>query len=129
MKHTFIIIASICLLAIAIEAKRPATRAIAAFAGSTGLGFATMTMVLAAERQRKEQEAIAQAYLDFLQRLQHSPQPPKPQRPAACRGCVHYHGKVYNGTMLVCGMHPYGAESETCPDWSRGTVQPPDNLT
>jgi hypothetical protein len=120
MKHTLLIIASIGLLAIAIEVKRPMIRTVAAFVGSAGLGAATMSMVLAAERQRKEQEAIAQAYLDFLQRLQHSPHPPKPQRPTACRGCVHYHGKVYNGTLLVCGMHPYGAEDETCPDWNWG---------
>ena len=25
----------------------------------------------------------------------------------ACRGCIHYHGQVYGGNVLVCGMHPY----------------------
>lgn len=35
----------------------------------------------------------------------------------ACRGCQHYHGQVYGGNLLVCGMHPYGVEDETCPDW------------
>ncbi|AIE75410.1 MULTISPECIES: hypothetical protein [unclassified Synechocystis] len=35
----------------------------------------------------------------------------------ACRGCQHYHGYVYNGQLLVCAMHPYGWETESCPDW------------
>lgn len=35
----------------------------------------------------------------------------------ACVGCRHYHGKVYGNNMLVCGMHPYGWDSENCPDW------------
>jgi|JI8StandDraft_2_1071088.scaffolds.fasta_scaffold43407_2 hypothetical protein len=35
----------------------------------------------------------------------------------ACRGCVHYHGYVYNGNLLVCGMYPSGVESDTCADW------------
>lgn len=40
--------------------------------------------------------------------------------PQACRGCVHFHGQVYNGTPLVCGMHPYGPDQlTTCPDWSQ----------
>ncbi len=44
-------------------------------------------------------------------------------RPAACQGCVHYHGIAYgqsraNRTMLICGFHPYGWQSESsCPDW------------
>lgn len=36
-----------------------------------------------------------------------------------CRGCIHYHGQVYGGNLLVCGMHPYGVEGETCPDWEK----------
>ena len=35
----------------------------------------------------------------------------------ACIGCVNYHGRVYNGSLLVCGMHPYGREDQSCPDW------------
>lgn len=35
----------------------------------------------------------------------------------ACRGCIHYHGYVYNGNLLVCGMYPSGVESNTCADW------------
>lgn len=35
----------------------------------------------------------------------------------ACVGCRNYHGKVYGNEMLVCGLHPYGWDSESCPDW------------
>ncbi|MDC0835259.1 hypothetical protein CKA32_003898 [Geitlerinema sp. FC II] len=35
----------------------------------------------------------------------------------ACRGCQHYHGQMYGESLLVCGMHPYGWDGETCPDW------------
>ncbi|MEB3181496.1 MAG: hypothetical protein VKL59_21045 [Nostocaceae cyanobacterium] len=37
----------------------------------------------------------------------------------ACIGCHHYHGEVYSGNLLVCGMHPYGWEDATCPDWEQ----------
>lgn len=42
---------------------------------------------------------------------------PSPQEHPACVGCRHYHGQVYGGNLLVCGMHPYGWEAENCPDW------------
>lgn len=42
---------------------------------------------------------------------------PSPQQHPACVGCRHYHGQVYSGNLLVCGMHPYGWEGENCPDW------------
>ncbi|NMF67120.1 hypothetical protein [Brasilonema octagenarum] len=37
----------------------------------------------------------------------------------ACIGCRHYHGQVYSGNLLVCGMHPHGWEDENCPDWEQ----------
>ncbi|ACK64373.1 conserved hypothetical protein [Rippkaea orientalis PCC 8801] len=37
----------------------------------------------------------------------------------ACIGCRHYHGRVYQNTLLVCGMHPYGWEDLHCPDWEK----------
>jgi len=44
---------------------------------------------------------------------------PCPEKNAACIGCRHYHGQVYSGNLLVCGMHPYGWEDENCPDWEQ----------
>jgi hypothetical protein len=34
-----------------------------------------------------------------------------------CVGCCNYHGEAYGGNVLVCAMHPYGIEDESCPDW------------
>lgn len=45
---------------------------------------------------------------------------PTGDRLPACRGCRHYHGRIYGGRLLVCGMHPYGWEGESCPDWEGG---------
>ncbi|WP_373693667.1 hypothetical protein [Limnofasciculus baicalensis] len=39
------------------------------------------------------------------------------QLPSACVGCRHYHGHSYGGNLLVCGMHPYGWDTDNCPDW------------
>lgn len=44
---------------------------------------------------------------------------PTPEEHPACVGCRHYHGHVYGGNLLVCGMHPYGWEEENCPDWEK----------
>ena len=49
------------------------------------------------------------------------PVEPTPETHSACIGCIHYHGQVYNGTLFVCGMHPYGCEGESCPDWESPT--------
>ncbi len=37
----------------------------------------------------------------------------------ACIGCQHYHGYIYNGNALICGMHPYGWDGTECPDWEK----------
>ena len=44
---------------------------------------------------------------------------PTPEEHPACIGCRHYHGQVYSGNLLVCGMHPYGWEETNCPDWEQ----------
>ncbi len=37
-----------------------------------------------------------------------------------CASCENYHGQIYGGTPLVCGMHPYGIVEgqEECADRS-----------
>jgi hypothetical protein len=45
------------------------------------------------------------------------PVEPTAEKYPACRGCRHYHGQVYGGNLLVCGMHPYGQEDDHCRDW------------
>jgi hypothetical protein len=46
-----------------------------------------------------------------------------------CQTCRHYHGQSYGGTLLVCGMHPYGiADGQTdCSDHEAGTRPDPQN--
>lgn len=52
----------------------------------------------------------------------------KPQKPAIikpfCRGCAYFHGHTYRATALVCALHPYGPEGESCPDWERKASRP-----
>jgi hypothetical protein len=52
--------------------------------------------------------------------ITHTVEPLVNQHPI-CIGCRHYHGQVYNGTMFVCAMHPYGIVdgSDQCPDKER----------
>ncbi|ASC70070.1 hypothetical protein XM38_010000 [Halomicronema hongdechloris C2206] len=34
-----------------------------------------------------------------------------------CIGCRHYYGQIHGGSQLICAMHPYGPEDDSCPDW------------
>ncbi len=47
---------------------------------------------------------------------------PNAQNNPACIGCRHYHGQSYSGNLLICGMHPYGWETQHCPDWESSEV-------
>jgi hypothetical protein len=74
-------------------------------------------------------DPILEAYLGFeivveetTQPVSHSIEPFLNDHPA-CVGCRHYHGQAYGGTMLVCGMHPYGWEEEKCPDWQSTWIE------
>lgn len=40
-------------------------------------------------------------------------------RPSSCVGCKNYHGEIYGGNQLICGMHPYGWDDQDCPDFER----------
>ena len=44
---------------------------------------------------------------------------PSAKNNPACINCANYHGQVYDGNLLVCGMHPYGYDDDTCPDWEK----------
>ncbi|MGD1913986.1 MAG: hypothetical protein ACFB2X_25045 [Rivularia sp. (in: cyanobacteria)] len=69
-------------------------------------------------------EPFLEVYWDFEDVLgddleSHFPYPVSPtaEQNSACIGCRNYHGQVYNGNLLVCGIHPHGYEYESCPDW------------
>jgi hypothetical protein len=42
---------------------------------------------------------------------------PDPATHPACVGCTNYSGTSFGGNFLVCGIHPYGCDSDTCTDW------------
>jgi hypothetical protein len=42
--------------------------------------------------------------------------------PPACIGCTDYYGVSHGGNRLICGIHPFGAESDTCADYNGGTI-------
>jgi hypothetical protein len=42
---------------------------------------------------------------------------PNPLTHATCIGCINYNGTSFGGNLLVCGMHPYGCDSDSCLDW------------
>ncbi len=68
-------------------------------------------------------EPIAEIYFDLDDLVDESdpaftyPLEPTLEKPIACQDCHHYHGQVYGGNLLVCAMHPYGWDTENCPDW------------
>jgi len=34
-----------------------------------------------------------------------------------CKDCKYLNGKIYQGSYLVCGSHPYGCQDNNCADW------------
>ena len=42
---------------------------------------------------------------------------PDPTTHRACVGCLNYNGSNYGENLLVCGMHPYGCDTDVCADW------------
>ncbi|MEM9925362.1 MAG: hypothetical protein AAF915_16685 [Cyanobacteria bacterium P01_D01_bin.50] len=69
-------------------------------------------------------EPFLEVYWDFEDVLGddlegHLPYPVEPtaEQNSACIGCRNYHGQVYNGNLLVCGIYPHGYDDESCPDW------------
>lgn len=59
---------------------------------------------------------LDEAITDTSRPFVHTVTPVLQEHPA-CVGCRNYHGEAYGEQMLVCAMHPYGAEDTTCPDW------------
>jgi hypothetical protein len=104
-------------LYVAVRSDNEAIQATAALTSSCLLGFSVTSLVLERQRERKNRESNADAYLELLRQMNTQQPPLLPQQPAVCQGCRHYHGRVYGGNLLVCAMHPYGAEGEHCSDW------------
>jgi hypothetical protein len=109
------ICASLALL-IAVRSHQQTVQTTAAIVGSGVLGYTATTSILDCKRRRKNRMADAEAYLEFLRQINQERLLNTPTAPSICQGCQHYHGQVYGGTLLVCAMHPYGAEDDHCPD-------------
>jgi hypothetical protein len=110
-------IGAVLALFIAVRSPHQTVQAAASVVGSCLLGYTATTFFLDCKRQRKARAAHTEAYLEFLQQVRQQRSTRHPPVPATCQGCCHYHGQYYGGNFLVCGMHPYGVESEHCPDW------------
>jgi hypothetical protein len=61
------------------------------------------------EMEVDEVNSAAEIFINYVE--------PSAEKYPACVGCQNYHGYVYGGNVLVCGMHPYGWEDKECPDW------------
>lgn len=96
-----------------------------AIVGSGTLSFTTTQLVLDEQRERKARAAEARAHVLMLRRMNQERLRRNPPMPIACRGCRHYHGRSYHGNFLVCGIHPYGVETETCSDWESKSKDSP----
>jgi hypothetical protein len=118
------VLGSICAgltLLIAARSSHPTVQTVASVAGAGLLGYTATAFVLDCNRQHKSRLADAEAYLDFLRQINQE-RSETPPMPSACVGCCHYHGQIYGGNHLVCAMHPYGVESDTCSDWQADAI-------
>jgi hypothetical protein len=105
-------------LYVAVRSDNQAIQATAALTSSCLLGFSVTTLALERHRERKTREANTDVYLELLRQMNTQPhRPAAPKQPDVCQGCCHYHGKMYGGNLLVCAMHPYGADGDQCHDW------------
>jgi hypothetical protein len=60
---------------------------------------------------------LREIFSDDLESLVNPKVEPDATTHPACIGCQNYHGRIYGGNLLVCGMHPHGWEGDRCPDW------------
>lgn len=40
------------------------------------------------------------------------------KHPKVCRGCKNYYGRKDGDNVLICAVHPYGVEGDTCIDYN-----------
>jgi hypothetical protein len=71
--------------------------------------------------EQSRQDLIMRSYDRFYDRLPlvDFTSPFHPDVPKLCQGCRNVHGKVDGGNLMICAMHPYGFEGETCNDFEK----------
>lgn len=114
--------AGIALL-IAVQSNHEPTKIAATIAGSGFVSFTLTSLVLQRYKAQKNRNAGVDAYLEMLRQMHQSEQLIEAERPAACRGCAYYHGQYYGGNLLICAIHPQGAEGDRCRDWEKDSTQ------
>ncbi|MDX2230377.1 MAG: hypothetical protein NW220_12115 [Leptolyngbyaceae cyanobacterium bins.349] len=116
------------------EVTKDVEEAIDAWVENSGFWMEEVETFIPLELEQRITEVldpILEAYLGFEVSVEETVQPmvntvePLLNDHPVCMGCRHYHGQSYNGTMLVCGMHPYGWEGDKCPDWESFWQEPP----
>lgn len=73
--------------------------------------------------------SLLRPFVDFSIQEFNAPQNPVIKPHPLCASCENYHGQVYGGTPLICGMHPYGiAEGQDdCADRTPKPAQPDES--
>jgi len=112
-----------------LETAKEMTEALDAFAEFSEDVVAQIESAIAPEASSLDEElddwleSILQTFVgleialnEVVEPVSHTLEPMLNEHPA-CVGCRHYHGQIYSGNVLICAMHPYGWETETCPDW------------
>jgi hypothetical protein len=108
--------AGIALL-IAVQSDHEPTKVAATVACSGFASFTLTSLALQRYKAQKSRTVGVDAYLEMLRQMHQSDQCIEAERPVACRGCSYYHGQYYGGNLLVCALHPQGAEGDRCRDW------------
>jgi hypothetical protein len=67
--------------------------------------------------------SLLRPFVDLSMQEFNTPQNPVVQTHPLCASCENYHGQIYGGTPLICGMHPYGIV-EGQDDCADRTVKP-----
>ncbi len=52
--------------------------------------------------------SLLRPFVDLSMEEFNAPQNPVIKPHPLCESCENYHGQIYGGTPLICGMHPYG---------------------
>lgn len=95
-----------------LDAQRPTLQRMLVYGSVwTGTGLFATGLAMGVARGVGERSASEQIFTDdelkFLKKI-------KP-----CSGCKYFHGVNYHGVDLICSLHPYGIDTDTCPDWER----------
>ncbi len=93
-----------------LNPQRPTLRQMILYGGiSTGAGLFATSLAMGVAKTVGERLADEPVFTDdeiaYFKKI-------KP-----CKECKYFHGVNYNSVDLICAIHPYGVDTDTCPDW------------